>query len=87
MIKNTNDELRLLGRQRTKNLFELHFKDILISKVIASNNHAESNNIRLAKEPSGSSNDYADRRSIPISIPDYSLVEINNEKFCVSYRT
>lgn len=30
--------------------------------------------------------DYSERRSLAISIPDYSLIEMNNEKFYVSSR-
>lgn len=40
--------------------------------------------IHSGEESSGSSNDYSERRSLAITIPDYSLLEINNEKFHVS---
>ena len=35
-------------------------------------------------ESSSSSNDYTEKRSLAITIPDYSLLEVNDEKFYVS---
>lgn len=42
------------------------------------------NEVHSGEESSGSSNDYTERRSLAITIPDYSLVETNDEKFYVS---
>ncbi len=52
--------------------------------VIATAGDEKPIEIHSGEESSGSSNDYSDRRSLAITIPDYSVLEINNEKFHVS---
>lgn len=54
-------------------------------QVIASTCEERRFEVHSGEESSGSSNDYTDRRSLAITIPDYSVLEINNEKFYVSY--
>jgi hypothetical protein len=39
--------------------------------------------IRSGQGSTGYSNDYSERQSLAITIPDYSLLEVNNEKFHV----
>ncbi len=53
-------------------------------KVIASAGDETHSDIHSGEESSGSSNDYTERRSLAITIPDYSLLEVNDEKFYVS---
>jgi len=53
-------------------------------KVIASAGEELHSDVHSGEESSGSSNDYSERRSLAITIPDYSLVEANDEKFYVS---
>ncbi len=52
--------------------------------VIASAGEETHSDIHSGEESSGSSNDYTERRSLAITIPDYSLLEVNDEKFYVS---
>lgn len=52
--------------------------------VIASVAEETHSDVHSGEESSGSSNDYSERRSLAITIPDYSLVEANDEKFYVS---
>jgi len=52
-------------------------------KVIASNGDEKRSDIHSGEESSGSSNDYTERRSLAITIPDYSLLQNNDEKFYV----
>ncbi|CAF4966016.1 unnamed protein product, partial [Rotaria sp. Silwood1] len=49
--------------------------------VIASAGNEKHYDIYSTEESSESSNDYTDRRSLAISIPDYSLLETNHGKF------
>ncbi len=56
----------------------------LYLKVIASTGDERPSEIHSGEESSGSSNDYTERRSLAITIPDYSVLEINDEKFYVS---
>ncbi|CAF1368816.1 unnamed protein product [Rotaria sp. Silwood1] len=51
--------------------------------VIASAGNEKHYDIYSTEESSESSNDYTDRRSLAISIPDYSLLETNHGKFYV----
>jgi sorting nexin-27 len=60
-------------------LFVFYF----IFKVIASNGDEKHSDIHSGEESSGSSNDYTERRSLAITIPDYSLLQIHDEKFYV----
>jgi hypothetical protein len=53
--------------------------------VIASAGDETYKKVKSGEESSESSNDYTERRSLAISIPDYSVLEANNEKFVVSY--
>jgi hypothetical protein len=55
-----------------------------IFKVIASAGEETHSDIHSGEESSGSSNDYTEKRSLAITIPDYSLLEVNDEKFYVS---
>jgi hypothetical protein len=57
----------------------------LYFKVIASSGDEKKSTIHYGDESSGSSNDYTERRSLAITIPDYTFFEISNEKFYVSY--
>jgi sorting nexin-27 len=50
--------------------------------VIATPNE-DNNRQENSDDSSCNSNDYSDRRSLPISIPDYSSVELNGEKYVV----
>lgn len=52
--------------------------------MIASAAEETHSDVHSGEESSGSSNDYSERRSLAITIPDYSLVEANDEKFYVS---
>jgi len=61
-------------------------KKICFFKVIASAGDENHSDIHSGEESSGSSNDYTERRSLAITIPDYSLLEVNDEKFYVSIR-
>lgn len=63
---------------------EVHFKYVWIFfKVIASAGDEKHNDIYSSEESSESSNDYTDRRSLAITIPDYSLLEASGRKFYV----
>lgn len=59
----------------------------LILTVISVNSNDDTSytrpSIDQSDNSSSNSNDYSDRRSLPISVPDYSTIEINNEKFIV----
>jgi hypothetical protein len=63
------------------------FACIHFSQVIASVGDETHSDIHSGEESSGSSNDYSERRSLAITIPDYSVLEINDEKFYVSFVT
>ena len=66
--------------------FFFFFEEIRVScrLVIASAGEETHSDIHSGEESSGSSNDYTERRSLAITIPDYSLLEANDEKFYVS---
>jgi len=71
----------ILRVRKKKGIFEyLNF----IFKVIASAGEETHSDIHSGEESSGSSNDYTEKRSLAITIPDYSLLEVNDEKFYVS---
>ncbi|CAF1256454.1 unnamed protein product [Adineta steineri] len=57
---------------------ELHL--VVIASAAGEETHSD---IHSGEESSGSSNDYTERRSLAITIPDYSLLEVNDEKFYV----
>ena len=61
-----------------------HSQDELHLVVIASAGDEMHSDIHSGEESSGSSNDYTERRSLAITLPDYSLLEANEEKFYVS---
>ncbi len=66
--------------------FEFYInKNLFYFKVIASAGDETYKKVKSGEESSESSNDYTERRSLAISIPDYSVLEANNEKFVVSY--
>lgn len=52
--------------------------------MIASAGDETHSDIHSGEESSGSSNDYSERRSLAITIPDYSVLEVHDEKFYVS---
>jgi sorting nexin-27 len=81
LIKHSGDELRLVGKN--KKIFG-GFKSVIFFIVIASAGDETHNDIHSGEESSGSSNDYTEKRSLAITIPDYSLLEANDEKFYVS---
>jgi hypothetical protein len=54
-------------------------------KVIASAGDETHSDIHSNEESSGSSNDYTERRSLAITVPDYSVLEIHDEKFHVRF--
>ncbi len=58
---------------------------IWVLLVIASAGDETHSDIHSGEESSGSSNDYSEKRSLAITIPDYSLLEANDEKFYVSF--
>ncbi|CAF0929168.1 unnamed protein product [Adineta steineri] len=60
-----------------------HSTDELNLVVIASTGEDRRINMYSGEDSSGSSNDYTERRSLAITIPDYSLIEIHGEKFYV----
>ncbi|CAF1045004.1 unnamed protein product [Rotaria sp. Silwood1] len=60
-----------------------HSGDELHLVVIASAGDETHSDVHSGEESSGSSNDYTERRSLAITIPDYSLLEVNDEKFYV----
>ena len=43
--------------------------------------------IRSAQGSAECSNDYSERQSLAIAIPDYTLLDVNNEKFHVRLKT
>ncbi|CAF0961943.1 unnamed protein product [Didymodactylos carnosus] len=57
--------------------------DQLTLVVIASTSEELHTNIISGDDSSGSSNDYSERRSLAITIPDYSILETRDEKYCV----
>ena len=75
----------LLVRKNELILFFEILKSIFI-KVIASTIDETHSDIHSGEESSGSSNDYTERRALAITIPDYSLLEVNDEKFYVSFQ-
>ena len=64
-----------------------HSQDELHLVVIASAGDETHSDIHSGEESSGSSNDYTERRSLAITLPDYSLLEANEEKFYVSSKS
>ena len=54
--------------------------------VIASTGDDKPSGILSVQDTRDSSTDYLDRRSLAISIPDYTLLEVNGEKFYVNCR-
>ena len=82
LIKHSGDELRLVGKKIYSFFFKLNFFSFF--KVIASAGEETHSDVHSGEESSGSSNDYSERRSLAITIPDYSLLEANDEKFYVS---
>lgn len=69
---------------RDDSIFLLIDINILRFKVIASATDETHSDVHSGEESSGSSNDYSERRSLAITIPDYSLLEVNDEKYYVS---
>jgi hypothetical protein len=69
--------------RHNKKIFRFEYVLFLL-KVIASAGDETHSDIHSGEESSGSSNDYTERRSLAITIPDYSLLEANDEKFYVS---
>ncbi len=82
LIKHSGDELRLVGTKNKKFFFFWYISIFL--QVIASAGEETHSDIHSGEESSGSSNDYSERRSLAITIPDYSLLGANDEKFYVS---
>lgn len=80
LIKHSADELHLLGRSMS---IDEYFITVSFDLVIASTPEESHSDVHSGEESSGSSNDYSERRSLAITIPDYSLVEVNDEKFYV----
>lgn len=83
LIKHSDDELHLVGK-RTHSVVTVLLTPFAV--VIASAGEETHSDIHSGEESSGSSNDYSERRSLAITIPDYSLLEANDEKFYVSIR-
>lgn len=82
LIQNSQNEIRLVGNLRNE---QDDAEDSFFSflPVIASTDEKPTIRnvpIEYIKSPA----DYSERRSIAITIPDYSLVEANKEKFYVS---
>ena len=87
LIKHSADELRLVGKKKKKRphrVFDLEWKQSFSIVVIASAGDETHSDIHSGEESSGSSNDYSERRSLAITIPDYSVLEVHDEKFYVS---
>lgn len=83
LIKHSADELHLVGSLLgVSDVFLLYFSVCLVIAAAADEMHSD---IHSGEESSGSSNDYSERRSLAITVPDYSLVEIHDEKFYVRF--
>jgi hypothetical protein len=77
LVRETKKEMLFFGWIELK-------KKFFFFKVIASAGDENHSDIHSGEESSGSSNDYTERRSLAITIPDYSLLDVNDEKFYVS---
>ena len=82
LIKHSADELRLVGKR--KQVLDEDSDQSVFAVVIASAGDETHSDIHSGEESSGSSNDYSERRSLAITIPDYSVLDVHDEKFYVS---